>query len=136
MTTELNNLQWAFRHIRAERERQILEEGYTVHRDKVNGHEDVVMAAATYEMESKHRKEHPDNWPWDFKHWKPTAYQGTEGRIRELEKAGALYLAAKQVMEAKGLNIPLKHAVCEKVDAMAERIAELLGELEKEDVHV
>lgn len=123
----LDKLQEAFRRIRAERERQILEEGFNLHRDKVNGHEDLVMAAATYEMEPSERKEHPDNWPWDMKWWKPSANQGVEGRIRELEKAGALYLAAKAVMESKGLEIPLKQAVCEKVDLMAEMIAELLG---------
>jgi len=127
MTTALNNLQSAFRLIRAERERQIIQEGYTVHSDKVNGHEDLVLAAATYEMEQKDRGENLHSWPWDISLWKPTAHEGAAGRIRELEKAGALYMAAKAVMEAKGLVIPLKQAVCQKVDLMAERIAELLG---------
>lgn len=121
----------AIRLIRLERERQVLQEGFTAHNDKIEGHENLIMAAATYEMEPKDRKEHPDNWPWDMKYWKPTANQGTGGRIRELVKAGALYMAAKAVMESKGLQIPLKQAICEKVDLMAEMIAELL---EKEEV--
>lgn len=127
-------LQEAISLIRAERERQILEEGFNVHWDKVNGHENLVLAAATYEMEPKHREEIPHSWPWNPMWWKPTANQGTQGRIKELKKAGALYMAAKAVMEAKGLEIPLKQAVCEKIDLMAEMIAELLGKEEVSNV--
>jgi hypothetical protein len=126
MSTKHETLKEALQLIREERERQVLEEGYTGHHDAVNGHENLVMAAATYEMEPKDRKEHPESWPWNYIHWKPTAHKGTTGRVRELVKAGALYMAAKAVMEAKGLEIPLKQAVCEKIDLMAEMIAELL----------
>lgn len=112
--------------IRDERMRQITEEGYTLHRDKKQGHENLILAAATYEMDPKDRKEQPDSWPWDFSHWKPSAQECPKGRIRELEKAGALYMAAKSVMEQKGIDSPLKQAVCEKIDLMAELIAELL----------
>lgn len=120
-------LQEAIRLIREERERQVLREGFTGHHDKVGGYENLVLAAATYEMEPKDRAEIPHCWPWDKSWWKPTANEGKKGRIRELVKAGALYTAAKQVMERKELDIPLKQAVCQKVDLMAERIAELLG---------
>lgn len=129
-------LQEAMSLIRAERERQVLEEGYTGHHDQVSGLENLVLAAATYEMEPKDRKEHPESWPWNYIHWKPTAHEGTLGRIRELVKAGALYMAAKSVMEIKGLEIPLKQAVCEKIDLMTEMIAELLNKAEKEVTNV
>lgn len=127
-------LQEAIGLIRAERERQILEEGHNLHRDKVFGHENLVLAAATYEMEPKDRQEIPHSWPWHISHWKPTAHEGVRGRIRELQKAGALYMAAKAVMESNGLEIPLKQAVCQKVDLMAEMIAELLGKEEVANV--
>jgi hypothetical protein len=128
--TNHDKLKEAIRLIREERERQVLQEGFTGQRDKKNGHENLVLAAATYEMEPKDREELPASWPWDHKWWKPTASEGVRGRIRELEKAGALYMAAKTSMELNGLEIPLKQAVCEKIDLMAEMIAELLGKEE------
>lgn len=132
MMAGYEKLQEAIRLIREERERQILVEGFTPHLDKVRGHEDLVMAAATYEMEPEYRKEHPDSWPWDYAWWKPSEHTA-KGRIKELTKAGALYMAAKQVMELKDINIPLKQAVCQKIDLLAEMIAELL---EKEVANV
>jgi hypothetical protein len=113
--------------IRAERQRQITEEGYTAtHDDHHTAHEELIMAAATYEMEPEDRTEIPANWPWDIKTWKPTASEGTSGRIKELCKAGALYMAAKDYMERNEIDIPLKQAVCTKIDRMAELIAGLL----------
>jgi hypothetical protein len=128
-------IQKAILLIRDERMRQITEEGHTLHRDKKQGHENLILAAATYEMEPKDRKEQPDSWPWDMSEWKPTAQEGRKGRIRELEKAGALYMAAKSVMEQKGIDSPLKQAVCDKIDLMAEKLAELLQQEEKEVVN-
>lgn len=126
-----DKLQEAIRLIREERERQILVEGFTPHLDKVRGHENLVLAAATYEMEPKHREEHPHSWPWDMTWWKPSDHTA-KGRIKELKKAGALYMAAKQAMELNGINIPLKQAVCQKIDLMAEKIAELMAAAELE----
>jgi hypothetical protein len=121
--------------IRAERQRQITEEGYTAEYDKEHQeHEALVLAAATYEMEPRHRGEYPICWPFDFKYWKPGQPGSTDGRIRELVKSGALYMAAKDLMEAKEIEIPLKQAVCEKIDLVAEQIAGLLAG--KEGNHV
>jgi hypothetical protein len=130
MTTNNTYLNQAFQLLIEERSRQIEDYGYSLEHDLAMGHNDLILAAATYEMEAKDREEMPASWPWDFSYWKPTASQGTQGRIRELVKAGALYMAAKAVMEAKRLDIPLKQAVCQKVDLMAEMIAELLGKEE------
>jgi hypothetical protein len=123
----------AKRLIREERERQVLVEGYTGHHDLREGHENLVMAAATYEIAPEHREEIPASWPWDRCYWKPTASEGTKGRMRELVKAGALYLAAKAVMERKGLETPLKQAVTEKAELMTELVSELLAALALEE---
>lgn len=117
--------------IRVERKRQIEEEGYTPEHDQEHQeHEALVLAGASYEMEPKHRiKDVPLCWPFA-----PSLYKPSEDRIRELVKAGALYMAAKDLMEAKEIDIPLKQAVCEKIDEMAEMIATLLAK--KEVSHV
>lgn len=120
-------IQDAFNLIRAERQRQITEEGFTAtHDDHHSEYEALIMAAATYEMEPEERTEIPASWPWDIKTWKPTASEGVSGRIRELSKAGALYMAAKDMMERQEIDTPLKQAVCTKIDLMAELIAGLL----------
>lgn len=117
----------AINMIRAERQRQITEEGYTPQYDEEHSeHEALILAAATYEMEPKHRGEYPVCWPFGWESWKPSAPGTVDGRIRELEKAGALYMAAKDLMEARGIDIPLKNAVAQKIDLMAENIATLL----------
>lgn len=117
----------AIKLIRAERHRQITQEGYTLDHDvEHQEHEALILAAATYEMEPGHRGEYPICWPFDWDSWKPSAPGTVDGRIRELVKAGALYMAAKDLMEARGLDIPLKNAVVQKIDLMAETIAGLL----------
>jgi hypothetical protein len=115
--------------IQEERIRQIEVKGFTIgHDDRLDYHQDLIMAAACYEMEPKGRQERPDSWPWDFAHWKPSATrQSLQGRLRELQKAGALYQAAFDQMELQGLEIPLKMAVSEKIGLMAIRIGEILA---------
>jgi hypothetical protein len=121
-------MQDAMSQIKAERQRQITEEGYTARYDDNNEYELLVMAAATYEMDPKEREEFPTSWPWEYDKWKPSAKAGRKGRIRELVKAGALYLAAKDAMERQEVNNGLKQAVCEKIDLMVESIAVLMEE--------
>lgn len=122
-------LQDAINQIKAERQRQITQEGFTAqHDDNHNEYEALIMAAATYEIDPKERQEIPTSWPFDLEMWKPTAGQGRKGRIRELVKAGALYLAAKDSMERQEIDNPLKLAVCQKIDLMAESIAVLMEE--------
>ncbi|WP_143960255.1 hypothetical protein [Litoribacter populi] len=125
--TELTHLQKAIKLIKDERKRQIEVKGFTPeHDDNWNNPQDLILAAATYQMEPEHRTEYPFSWPWHIKSWKPTAKQGIQGRIRELVKAGALYIAAKETLERRGIEHPLKQACCKRVDGVAEMIAELM----------
>lgn len=85
--------------IRAERTRQIEQEGYTTAHDedfaRYNPYA-LSLAAASYALPAFARKvwtddgqPTPGTWPWNEEHWKPTP----DDRIRELTKAGALILA-------------------------------------------
>lgn len=77
--------------IKAERERQIQEEGYTVGHDAGYSKDDLVLAAVCYALPSRLRPadDPPNGWPFDNEEWKPTP----DDRIRELVKAGALIVA-------------------------------------------
>ncbi len=76
--------------IKAERERQINEEGYSVAHDQNHCCQHLALAAVCYAMPAAHRLQPPGMaprwWPFGFRDWKPTP----NDRIRELVKAGAL----------------------------------------------
>ena len=77
--------------IYAERERQIRIEGWTAEHDDAHKHCELRRAAECYEFPPVLRPiagGPPRGWPWDLKWWKPST-----DRTRELEKAGALFLA-------------------------------------------
>ncbi len=84
--------------IAAERQRQIDSEGWTPEHDDQHGARSLELAALCYR--NKHAAKEgcglPDLWPWDKQWWKPKGYQ------RNLERAGALYLAAAEVAERAG----------------------------------
>lgn len=121
-------VQDAFKLIRDERQRQIRIEGFTPEYDHAfNDYGNLILAAASYEMEPKDRNGVPHCWPYKESSWKP-GEPTTEGRIRELVKAGALYMAASELMELQSNETALKYAVCEKMDLMAEKIAWLMIE--------
>lgn len=125
--TEFKHLQQAMRLIKEERKRQIEVEGYTPeHDDKWNSPHDLISGAYTYQMDPVEREEYPFSWPWAMKHWKPTAKEGVKGRIRELVKAGALYMAAKEQLERVKGSKTIHEATCIRVDMVAESIAGLL----------
>lgn len=75
----------------AERERQILDEGWTHEHDADHVSGELADAAACYAMNASGAIEPPGSmpqiWPWDRQWWKPG-----EPR-RDLVKAGALILA-------------------------------------------
>ena len=93
--------------IAAERQRQIWVEGYDAGHDAGQADE-LAVAGAVYAIPPAERKLEGDVgigvsvavdlvdalWPWEPRFWKPTAKGSNEGRIRELEKAGALIAAA------------------------------------------
>jgi hypothetical protein len=85
-----------------ERKRQIEVEGWTAEHDSSHENQELALAASCYEEGDRPLKIVPylkDNslltdtvpieWPWDSQYWKPTPHD----RVRELTKAGALYLA-------------------------------------------
>ena len=93
------------RIVMAERRRQKVFEGFDDERDDgyVNG--ELAQAAECYERDPSERVleirrdgiDPPEGWPWDSSWWKPGL------RIRELAKAGALYLAEHDRLSRAGL---------------------------------
>lgn len=87
--------------IAEERQRQIEIEGWTIAHDKQeHDDEDLAQAAACCARPwySRNMQDNglPERWPWDKKWWKPAKepkLPGFAGRIRELQKAGALIAA-------------------------------------------
>lgn len=82
--------------IKKERQRQITHEGYSIERDReIYQNNELFLAACCYQAAKRARaiwgKDFVpvDSWPWDLKFWKPSP----NDRIRELEKAGALFMA-------------------------------------------
>jgi hypothetical protein len=92
--------------IAAERDRQQVEEGYTVEHDAGQA-ESLLLAAGCYALHpfmfavvaiDGSAPSVPRGWPWSPEAWKPTP----DDRIRELVKAGALIAAAiDDLLEAK-----------------------------------
>ena len=100
----------AIHRVVAERARQVSEEGYTPERDLHYHQGELARAASCYAMPRGFRRtaidgRTPLTWPWSPHHWKPAdfaASQTTEGRLRDLEKAGALILAEMERLMALG----------------------------------
>lgn len=84
--------------IQAERQRQIVEEGFSPLQDDRYDRQEVIKAAQSYLMAAEYVEQFPDKdpakmfppswWPWDRSWWKPSI-----DPIRNLEKAGALIAA-------------------------------------------
>jgi len=90
-----------------ERDRQMIEEGYTAEHDR--GHaDDLARAASAYAMSflrydptgylpGSDRYTVPQDWPWSPEAYRPTP----DDRVRELVKAGALIAAAIDALLAE-----------------------------------
>ena len=71
--------------------RQRKEEGWSPDHDDGHVHGELADAAACYAVGSIR------DWPWEKRWWKPS------GRLRDLEKAGALIVAEyKRILRAQG----------------------------------
>lgn len=79
-----------------ERKRQLLIEGWTAEHDDRCGLYALELAAISYRDANDEQAAQPIYWPWDNSWWKP------KSRQRNLERAGALYLAAADVSERAG----------------------------------
>lgn len=114
--------------ILAERTRQIVHEKYTSERDLSQGadyHEELICAAGTYEMEP-HDRCGMETWPWELSSFKPTHHLGIPGRIRELVKAGALYMAAQELLMTTRANDTIKVSLVFHIKKVADKISQLL----------
>lgn len=83
--------------ILVERQRQIEVEGYgTDHDIQLNGDVRLAKAADCYFKCPGSDASMPETWPMDVEAWKP------KDRMRNLERAGALFLAAAECAERSG----------------------------------
>lgn len=93
--------------IRAERERQVSEEGWTTEHDDEHLGYDLRLAAACYALPESERVRILEDdvylhlrsliWPWTEDYWKPTP----DDPVRELVKAGALIVAEIERLQRK-----------------------------------
>lgn len=74
-----------------ERQRQIEQEGWSLHGDDQHLAGELALAASCYAIPpgEHYCPDPPDSWPWDPSWWKPSP----DDRVRELVKAGALIVA-------------------------------------------
>jgi hypothetical protein len=82
--------------IENERQRQIDREGYSTSHDDEHSTGELVAAAACYGNCHDASSPMPHRWPWESAAWKP------KDRLRNLERAGALYLAAAERARRNG----------------------------------
>jgi hypothetical protein len=86
--------------ILAERQRQQLVEGWTPAHDDLHDRRELYFAATCYERAADWCPKFPlSPWPWAKKWWKPSSTP-----VRNLVKAGALYLAEADRMFRLGCN--------------------------------
>jgi hypothetical protein len=93
--------------IREERERQVSKEGWTADYDDTHANAEMAEAAACYieaanmqtqvGMTLRTLRDTPQEWPWDYKWWKPDA-----DPVRNLVKAGALIAAEIDRLQRAG----------------------------------
>jgi len=96
-----------------ERARQMLEEGWTPEHDDQHSDGEMAAAAACYAGDGAMKLERmsalpggvPLTWPWSAEWWKPTNDGTIEGRIRQLEKAGALIAAEIDRLQRAGASL-------------------------------
>jgi len=88
--------------IALERNRQVLEEGWTLEHDDYHVDHELAQAAACYAWPEPRPIEVKKAWPWDREWWKPTLpasgaesdwREKRDARVRDLVKAGALIAA-------------------------------------------
>jgi len=87
--------------INYERKRQVNEEGWTSEHDDQYKGQELALAGASYATPAtwrgdafvSHEGNPPDTWPFSKEYWKPDTSMTIAGRIRELQKAGALIAA-------------------------------------------
>lgn len=85
--------------IAEERERQVKEEGFdSKHDDQFTDGQLFKAATAYYMTEDEKSPQLPTYWPWDPAWWKPKT------RVRNMVRAGALYMAERERLQRAHLN--------------------------------
>lgn len=112
--------------IRAERIRQIEEEGWSAAHDDMHADEDLIDAAQCYlssalgeKLPTRSYDSAPRGWPWAEKWWKP------KDARRDLVRAGALCLADQDYWRRNRPGVPpqvLPQQMLEKIVAEIERL--------------
>jgi hypothetical protein len=103
-----------------ERRRQIEEEGWTAEHDDRHEVDQLSAATACYALAEGPDEERHRIWPFSAEWWKPS------DRVRNLTKAGALYLAAADLAGRRGM-VKREDYLRKLSDLCAERIDELLA---------
>ena len=106
--------------IAAERRRQIEQEGWTAEHDEQHEVDHLAAAAAAYVLAQGPGVEMPKGWPWGREWWKP------KDRLRNLVRAGALYLAAADLAIKRGMS-GRSVSLRELSDQVATKIDEFMG---------
>jgi hypothetical protein len=107
--------------IKSERERQMSKKGWAHEHDDEFGADILETAALGYRDAEGEGSEIPENWPWDISGWKPSI------RSRNLEKAGALYLAAAETAE-RASDYENRNRLNEHVNSCSNLIDSILRE--------
>lgn len=96
--------------------------------EHASDHEDLIMAAATYEMYPSKRGDNPSSWPFpDSMPWVDHVQQfGLQGRHEELIRAALLYHHAVDIMTATALETPLLDACKHRIAHIAEELSRVL----------
>lgn len=105
--------------ITEERERQISAEGYSHAHDDRHDRSELSHAAGCYLLAEGPHDGMPSVWPWGAEWWKP------KDRLKNLVRAGALFLAEAQRLERAGESAGAELAT-ENVEEAADEIDRLL----------
>ena len=110
---DIERMEAALAAVRAERHRQIAVEHRYPSGDDAAGVVTLMEAARAY------IEERPDLWPWDAEYYKP------KGRRRDLERAGALVMAACEVL-CRQAEFGALSVAADILDAVLAQLAPLL----------
>lgn len=114
--------------IHAERRRQVDVEGWSPEHDDAHDGGELAMAGNLYRMHAEGRCSMrmdgaPMGWPWDAAWWKP------KDPIRDLVRAGALYLAEQERLRRLPGSYDLKHSRAGRMNHKIKSVALALTKL-------
>lgn len=105
--------------IMEERSRQELVKGYSADLDDTYKRGELLRAANCYWHADETPENMPAEWPWDSLSWKPS-----KDRRRNLEKAGALFMAEADRLNRANAEYAEIEAVLYKVDEIAKELTD------------